>query len=112
MTGRRKTRATDSAIERDMREQELLRAKRELAAYFTGRRTEREARAALKTIKAFIRARERQDPTSRPPLPGMPEPKRQTSARKAEPKRRRPRTVPATRPAPDAAPPTKEPTGG
>jgi hypothetical protein len=56
--------------EREMRDQEVLRANRELAAYFKGRRTEREARAALKIIKAFVRHRERQDAKSRPPLPG------------------------------------------
>jgi hypothetical protein len=43
----------ESAAERAMREAEVLRANGELAAYFKGRRTEREARAALKTIKAF-----------------------------------------------------------
>jgi hypothetical protein len=53
-----------------MREQEVLRANRELAAYFRGRRTEREARAALKIIKAFIRDRERVDPANRRPFPG------------------------------------------
>jgi hypothetical protein len=56
--------------EQQMRDQEVLRANRELAAYFKGRRTEREARAALKIIKAFVRERERRDPSSRPPLPG------------------------------------------
>lgn len=60
----------DNADEQEMREQEVLRANRELAAYFKGRRTEREARAALKIIKAFIRSRERMDPGSRRPLPG------------------------------------------
>ena len=54
-----------------MRDQEVVRASRELAAYFKGRRTEREARAALKIIKAFIRDRERQDPQKRPALPGV-----------------------------------------
>ena len=53
-----------------MRDQEVLRANRELAAYFRGNRTEREARAALKIIKAFVRDRERRDVGSRPPLPG------------------------------------------
>jgi hypothetical protein len=53
----------------DIRNQEVLRANRELAAYFKGRRTEREARAALKIIKAFIRERERADPGHRRPLP-------------------------------------------
>ena len=56
--------------EDERREEEVLRANRELAAYFRGRRTEREARAALKIIKAFIRDRERTDPTRRRPLPG------------------------------------------
>ena len=45
----------ESAAERAMRDEEVLRANVELAAYFKGRRTEREARAALKTIKAFVR---------------------------------------------------------
>jgi len=60
----------ESAAERAMRDEEVLRANSELAAYFKGRRTEREARAALKTIKAFVRSRQRLDPGSRPPLPG------------------------------------------
>jgi hypothetical protein len=60
----------ESGGEQQMRDQEVLRANRELAAYFKGRRTEREARAALKIIKAFIRDRERRDARSRPPLPG------------------------------------------
>jgi len=54
-----------------MRDQEVLRANKELAAYFKGRRTEREARAALKIIKAFVRSREELDPKSRPALPGV-----------------------------------------
>src|SRR5262245_8754645 len=48
-----------------MRDQEVLRANRELAAYFKGLRTEREARAALKIIKAFIKHRERSDAARR-----------------------------------------------
>ena len=60
----------ESAAERAVRDEEVLRANRELAAYFKGRRTEREARAALKIIKAFVRGRERLDPGGRPPLPG------------------------------------------
>ncbi len=59
------------ANEQAERDQEVLRATRELAAYFRGRRTEREARAALKIIKAFVRGREELDPKSRPPLPGL-----------------------------------------
>ena len=58
-----------SPDDQNMRDQEVLRANRELAAYFKGRRTEREARAALKIIKAFVRDRERRDAKSRPPLP-------------------------------------------
>jgi hypothetical protein len=60
----------ESAPEQAVRDQEVLRARRELAAYFKGRRTEREARSALKIIKAFVRHRERLEPKSRPPLPG------------------------------------------
>jgi hypothetical protein len=59
-----------SAAEQELRDQEVLRANRELAAYFKGRRSEREARAALKIIKAFVRDRERRDAKDRPPLPG------------------------------------------
>jgi len=71
MGQRRKTGAIrESAVEQNMRDQEVLRANRELAAYFKGLRTEREARAALKIIKAFIRDRERSDASSRRPLPG------------------------------------------
>ena len=54
-----------------MRDQEVVRANRELAAYFRGKRTEREARAALKIIKAFVRDRERSDARTRRPLPGL-----------------------------------------
>jgi hypothetical protein len=68
-----------------MRAQEVQRANRELAAYFKGRRTEREARAALKIIKAFVRERERRDARRRPPLPGRRvKPATKTNA-KAEP---------------------------
>lgn len=62
--------SSDSAVDQEMRDQEVLRANRELAAYFKGRRTEREARAALKIIKAFVRERERHDAKGRRPLPG------------------------------------------
>jgi hypothetical protein len=61
----------ENADEQVMRDQEVLRANRELAAYFKGRRTEREARTALKIIKAFVRDRERMDAGSRPALPGV-----------------------------------------
>ena len=72
MAQRHKSGATrESPDDRAMRDQEVVRANRELAAYFKGRRTEREARAALKIIKAFVRDRERQDPRSRPALPGL-----------------------------------------
>jgi len=68
----------ESPVDREMRDQEVLRANRELAAYFRGRRTEREARAALKIIKAFVRERERADAERRPPLPGRKTPKADT----------------------------------
>ena len=70
--GRKSVVPREGADEQGMRDQEVLRATRELAAYFKGRRTEREARAALKIIKAFVRDRERRDAKSRPPLPGLP----------------------------------------
>src|SRR5262249_1411387 len=54
-----------------VRDQEVMRAQRELAAYFKGLRTEREARAALKIIKAFIKGRERSDAARRRPFPGL-----------------------------------------
>src|SRR5438045_2436298 len=80
--------------EQELRDQEVLRANRELAAYFKGRRTEREARAALKIIKAFVRDRERQDAKSRAALPGLAPSKPAAADRAAAPKkprRRRPR---------------------
>lgn len=70
MTPRKRVPRNDRS-ESDVREQEVLRANRELAAYFKGRRTEREARSALKIIKAFIRERERTAPANRAPLPGQ-----------------------------------------
>jgi len=107
-TTRRKSPPPESAVEREVRDQEVLRAKRELAAYFKGLRTEREARAALKTIKAFVRARERQDSRSRPPLPGVRESKRSRSTGRPKSVRRRPRSQTATTEA-DASPSTSEP---
>jgi hypothetical protein len=71
MGSRRNTGHHDDA-EADVRNEEVLRANRELAAYFKGKRTEREARAALKIIKAFIRYREKIAPSKRLPLPGAP----------------------------------------
>jgi hypothetical protein len=73
----------ESAEEQAMRNQEVLRANRELSAYFRGRRTEREARAALKIIKVFVRDRERQDPRSRPALPGVDATKKKVTNREA-----------------------------
>ena len=69
-TTSKRAKSRSDPAEQELREQEVLRANRELAAYFRGRRTEREARAALKIIKAFIRDRERLDAASRRPLPG------------------------------------------
>jgi hypothetical protein len=91
-----------SAAERQSRDQEVLRAKRELAEYFKGRRTEREARAALKTIKAFVRDRERLDAASRPPLPGALRAKAAPARRrKSRPRKAPTRRTPATSPVPD-----------
>src|SRR5258706_12240684 len=75
----------ERAADQELRDQEVLRATRELAAYFKGRRTEREARAALKIIKAFVRDRERRDPSARAPLPGTrpASPAKQVANRKA-----------------------------
>jgi len=57
MGSRRRATGHHDDAEVDIRNEEVLRANRELAAYFKGKRTEREARAALKIIKAFIRYR-------------------------------------------------------
>ena len=73
--------AARALSDQEMRDQEVLRAMRDLAAYFRGGRTEREARGALKIIKAFVRDRERQPAKTRPPLPGM------QATRKAPPAR-------------------------
>jgi hypothetical protein len=83
-----------SAGDREIRDQEVVRANRELAAYFKGLRTEREARAALKIIKAFVRDRERQDPKTRGPLPGAPKPAPPPARRPKKAKRVRPRAAP------------------
>ena len=99
MGQRQKTGVTgESAPEQELRDQEVLRANRELAAYFKGRRTEREARAALKIIKAFVRDRERRDARSRAPLPGFEvekapkeAPKRKAAARETGERHRRKR---------------------
>jgi len=84
MGQRRKSSVTrDNPAEQELRDQEVLRANRELAAYFKGQRTEREARAALKIIKAFVRERERRDAASRPPLPGLAKGAKETAKRKS-----------------------------
>ncbi len=62
--------AAHGSREGEQRLHEVLRAKKTLDAYFKGTRTDREARAALKIIKAFVRDRERQDPKRRLPLAG------------------------------------------
>jgi hypothetical protein len=95
--------------EDEIRNQEVLRANRELAAYFKGRRTEREARAALKIIKAFVRDRERADPAARRPLPIVGAAKESTVARvsaaSGRPRRRILRSVPSHAPAPPSTVP-------
>ena len=99
------------ADEQVVRDQEVLRATRELAAYFKGKRTEREARAALKIIKAFVRGREQLDPKNRPSLPGLPpvKPARKPPARKRTQSRQRRRAPEdaAPSPGPDLAPQTE-----
>src|SRR5258705_1675173 len=81
MSASKKGAASRRSIDtQELREQEVLRANRELAAYFKGRRTEREARAALKIVKAFIRDREHMDPLKRRPLPGAAPARRQKNA--------------------------------
>lgn len=97
----RNPRASKTAPAHDeMRDQEVLRANKELAAYFRGHRTEREARGALKIIKAFLRQRERIDPAQRRPLPGVradEPPAKPRETKKATVRRRtRRRVVPAT----------------
>jgi hypothetical protein len=94
--------------EQAMRDQEVLRATRELAAYFKGGRTEREARAALKIIKAFVRERERLKPENRPPLPGtkpaakpvaaLPKKKRATKPKRSSKRAASHESQPATTP--------------
>ena len=107
---RRSSRASaETASELAMRDQEVVRANRDLAAYFKGRRTEREARAALKIIKAFVRDRERADSRSRRPLPGLRavtsppgggDTKTARSGRRKTPKRRAARPAVFERPVP------------
>jgi hypothetical protein len=105
MGQRRKPGVRDNPDERTMRDQEVLRANRDLAAYFKGQRTEREARAALKIIKAFVREREHQDPRSRPALPGAETAKmpkkltnRETSGARGAPRQRTRRPTPRPQP--------------
>ena len=67
----RKRHAPGAVASADAVDHEVVRANRVLAAYFRGQRTEREALAALKIIKGFIKNRERTDPSKRPGLPGV-----------------------------------------
>src|SRR5271169_4171573 len=68
---RQRSVAGKDPVEQARRDQEVRRATKELAAYFKGQRTEREAKAALKIIKAFVKRRERLRPADRHPLPGI-----------------------------------------
>jgi hypothetical protein len=109
MNTSRKGAASHTGIDlQELREQEVLRANRELAAYFKGRRTEREARAALKIVKAFIRDRERIDPAKRRPLPGAAaRPQKRAAARKTTRAARRRKRMPVSEAAiTPAAPPS------
>jgi hypothetical protein len=110
MSTSRKGPSSRSSIDlQELREQEVLRANRELAAYFKGRRTEREARAALKIVKAFIRDREHTDPAKRRPLPGATaRAQKRAPARKTSGTRRRKR-VPLTEAAATPSAPSSAP---
>lgn len=57
--------------EQDTTEDEVRRAHRELMAYFRGRRSHREALAALKTIKRFVRAQKKQHATVTVAMPSV-----------------------------------------
>jgi hypothetical protein len=70
-SARERTANRAAAADGVTRDQEVVRARKELAAYFKGLRTEREARAALKIIKAFVREREKLEVSKRRPLPGL-----------------------------------------
>jgi hypothetical protein len=94
-TSRKGAPSRHSIDPQDLREQEVLRANRELAAYFKGRRTEREARAALKIVKAFIRDREHTDPAKRRPLPGAAAPDQKRAAARRHVRARRRKRTPA-----------------
>ena len=96
--------APETAGELTMRDQEVVRANRELAAYFNGERTEREARAALKIIKAFVRDRERGEARSRRPLPGLRAARPSTSGGNKKAAPARPRKVHKRRAARPAVP--------
>ena len=101
-----------SAREQDMRDQEVLRANHELTAYFKGQRTEREARAALKIIKAFVRDRERLDDKDRTPLPGVAGPAPDAAPKKsrgARPRIVKPRARPRRRSTREPSPAAPEP---
>ncbi len=91
--GQRQKPDATHANEQAMRDQEVLRANKELAAYFKGQRTEREARAALKIIKAYVRDREQLDAKTRPALAGA-----GTAKKLKEPRRRAKRRKPGRKP--------------
>jgi hypothetical protein len=85
---------TQGGEDQAVRDQEVMRANRELAAYFRGRRTEREARAALKILRAYVRARARMDPKTRPPLPGAKPSKERVKSRAPKRRSAQPRSTP------------------
>ena len=103
--------------EQTLRDQEVMRANREIAAYLRGRRTEREARAALKILRAYIRARARMDPKTRPPLPGV-KPAKDTpgttrkSKRSSTSRRKPPKRAAAVAPTEASPRPPDEPQSG
>lgn len=104
--GQRQKPGATHADEQAMRDQEVLRANKELAAYFKGQRTEREARAALKIIKTYVRGREQLDAKSRPALAGASTVKKLTEPRRRA-KPRKPRRKPVESTPPSESEPAK-----
>jgi hypothetical protein len=52
------------SLDQDIAEGEVRRAVRDVSAYFRGQRSHREALSALKRIKRFVRAQQKQHPAT------------------------------------------------
>jgi hypothetical protein len=59
-----KTPPARRTLDQDIAEGEVRRAVRDVSAYFRGQRSHREALSALKRIKRFVRAQQKQHPTA------------------------------------------------